>query len=105
MTVREHETVTVRPDRIHRIEPQDPVPDRVHEWRKRHWRTWMAGHCLLNGVDGERANGVDRQLIQLRGCHRTGGPVLKGGGFAHVFASNRPFFPSFSAAALPASMR
>ena len=65
MTVREHETVAVRPDRILRIEPQHPVPDRVDQRRERHGRAGMAGLGLLNGVDGEGADGIDGQLVQV----------------------------------------
>jgi len=72
MTVGEHEAVAVGPNRILRIKAHDPVPQRVDERRKRHRRAGMSGFGLLHGVDRERANRVDRQLIELRVGHRSG---------------------------------
>jgi hypothetical protein len=72
VAVGEHEPIAVRPDRILRIEAHDPVPERVDQRRQRHRRAGMPGFGLLDRIDGQRANGIDRQLIQLRGGHRSG---------------------------------
>ena len=65
MAVGQHEAVAIRPDRILRIEAHDPVPQRVDQRRQRHRRAGMARLRLLDGVDGQRADRVDRQLIEL----------------------------------------
>ena len=48
----------------------DPVPDRIDQRRQRHRRTRMSGIRLLDGIDRERADRVDRQLIEIvvRSC-------------------------------------
>ena len=71
MTVREHEAISIWPDRILRVEAQHAIPDRVDQRRECHRRAGMSGFGLLHGVDGERADGVDAQLIKLvsvKGC-------------------------------------
>jgi hypothetical protein len=70
MTVGEHEPIAVRPDRVFRIEAHDPVPERVDERRQRHRRPGMSGIRLLDRIDRQRANAIDRQLVQLRVRHR-----------------------------------
>src|SRR5215469_923181 len=63
MAVRKHETIAIGPDRVLRIEFQDTIPYRIDERRQRHGRSGVPGVGLLHGIDGERANGVDAQLI------------------------------------------
>ena len=58
--VGEHEPVAVGPDRILRIILQHPVPNRVDQRRQRHRRARMAGLGLLHGINGERADRIDR---------------------------------------------
>src|SRR5262245_33997287 len=65
MTVRKHEPITIRPDRILRVEAHDAVPDRVDHRRQRHRRARVSGLSLLDGVNRKRANGVDTQLIDF----------------------------------------
>ena len=65
MTVGEHEPIAVGPDRVVRIEMHHAVPDRVDQGRERHRRAGVAGIGLLDRVHRERADGIDRQLIQL----------------------------------------
>ena len=65
MAVGEHEAVAVRPDRVLRIEAHDPVPERIDQRRQRHGRAGMARVGLLHGIDRQRADGVDGQLIEL----------------------------------------
>src|SRR3984893_15070699 len=71
MTVGEHEPVAVRPNRVLRIEAHDAVPERVHQRRERHRGAGMSGLGPLDRIHRERANGIDRQLIQLLVSHRT----------------------------------
>ncbi len=61
-----------RPDRVLRIEPQDAVPDRVDERGERHRRAGVSGLRLLDRVDREGPDGVDRELVGLRVGHRRG---------------------------------
>src|SRR5215813_537409 len=68
MAVREHEAITIWPDRIVRVETQDTVPDRIYQRRERHRRAGVPGFGLLNRVDRKRADGVDAQLIKLLVC-------------------------------------
>ena len=87
VTVGEHEAIAVRPDRILRIEAHDPVPERVDERRQRHRRAGMAGLRLLNRIDRQRANAIDRQLIQLRSGHRSRRIHCGAGDSTHFYAS------------------
>src|SRR5262245_4515577 len=64
MAVRKYEAITIGPDRIVRIKAQDPIPDRIDQWRQCHRRAWVSGLGLLHGVDRKRANGVDAKLIE-----------------------------------------
>ena len=60
VAIREDEPVAVGPDRVLRIEAHDAIPNRVNQRRQRHWRTGMPGLGLLDRIDRERANCVDR---------------------------------------------
>src|SRR4029450_8819550 len=68
MPHREHEAVTVSPDRVVGIEAQLPLPERIDDGRQRHWRPRVAGVGLLHGVHRERADRVDAELVQF-GAH------------------------------------
>ena len=59
VTVRQHKAIAIGPDRILRIETEYAVPDRVDEWCEGHGCTRVSGFRLLNGINRERANGVD----------------------------------------------
>jgi hypothetical protein len=65
VAVGQHEAVAIGPDRVLRIEAQDLVPDRVDQRRQRHRRAGMTGLRLLDGLDRERADRIDRELIEL----------------------------------------
>ena len=67
--VRQDEPVAVRPDRVFRVEVHHPVPERVDERREGHRRSGMAGLRLLDRVDRQGADRVDRQLLEVRGAH------------------------------------
>src|SRR5215831_433143 len=68
MAVRKHETIAIGPDRVLGIKFQDTIPYRVDERRERHGRSGMPGVGLLHGIDGERTNRVDAQLIKFCGA-------------------------------------
>src|SRR5262249_50091076 len=68
VTIRQHEAITIGPDRILWIEAEDAIPDRVDKWSQRHGCAGMSGLSLLHGVDRKRADGVDAQLIELCGA-------------------------------------
>ena len=65
MAVGQHEAVAAGPDRVLRVEVQDPVPQRVDQRRQRHRRAGMARLRLLDRIDGQRADGVDGELVEL----------------------------------------
>ena len=96
VAVREHEAVAVGPDRILRVEAHDPVPDRVDQRRQRHRRAGVPGLGLLDRVDREGADGVDRELVEIRAGQRAG--------FAHGFASTPALDLASSAAAWSATI-
>ena len=73
VTVGEDEPIAVRPDRIVRIEAHHAVPHRVDEGRQRHRCAGMARLRLLDRVDRERADGVDRQFVEVYVGHPFGG--------------------------------
>jgi hypothetical protein len=73
MAIGQHETVAIGPDRILRVEVHDPVPDRIDQRRQRHRRAGMSGLRLLHGIDRQRADRVDRQLIEFVVGHATFG--------------------------------
>ena len=60
---REHEPVAVGPLRILRVVLQVPLPEDVGHGSGAERQTGMARFRLLNGVDRERANRVDAQLV------------------------------------------
>src|SRR5262245_124267 len=74
VAVREHEAISIWPDRIVRVETEDKVPDCIYQRRDRHRRAWVPGFRLLNRVDRKRADGVDAQLIKLRVCQMVNCP-------------------------------
>src|SRR5262245_35229502 len=76
MAIGQHEAIAVGPDRILRVEAYDPVPDRVDERCQRHRRARMARLRLLDRVDGQGTDRVDRQLIELFLGHATRLPFL-----------------------------
>ncbi len=63
VTHRVHVAVPVRPDRVVRIEAQEPLPERVGHGRHRHRRPRMARVRRLDGVDRQRPDRVDRQDV------------------------------------------
>jgi hypothetical protein len=63
---REDEPVAVRPDRIFGVKPQIILPERVNDGRHGHWRAWMAGVRLLDGVHAKGPDGVNRDRTDFR---------------------------------------
>src|SRR5262249_10587463 len=68
MAVRKHEAIAIGPDRVPRIKFEHTIPYRIDKRRERHWRSGVSGVGLLHGIDGERANRVDAQLIKFCGA-------------------------------------
>ena len=69
MPRRQHKPVPVRPDRIRRIEPENFLPQGVHNWRHRHRGPRMPGVRGLNGVNAQGANRVDAQGVDIWSCN------------------------------------
>ncbi len=107
VAVGQHEAVAVGPDRVLGVEAHDPVPQRVDQRRQRHRRAGMAGLRLLDRIDRQGADAVDRQLVELDFCHRRvgarGGGRGDAGGSIHLCASSFCLAPSGPAAAGSAS--
>ena len=91
----QHEAVPVRPDRILGVEAQEALPETVGDGRHRHRGPRMAGVRLLDGVHGERADGVDAQPV---------GPVLREGEVTGTGRRHTPFSTSISAEGAPCRM-
>ncbi len=64
---RQDEPVPVGPDRVLRVEPQDPLPQRVRHRSHRHRRSRMARVRCLDGVHAQRADRGDRQGVRIGG--------------------------------------
>ena len=62
---REDETVAVRPVRVRRVVVHHLGVEEVRERRERHGGAGMPGVRLLDGIHRERADGVDRQLLDV----------------------------------------
>ena len=60
VTIREYEPVAVRPDPILGIETHHAVPKRVDQRREGHRRSRVSGLRLLDRIDRERPDRVDR---------------------------------------------
>ena len=65
MAGREHEPVPIRPDRVLRIEAEKALPERVDHRGHGHRSSGMARVRLLDGVDAERADGGDGELVGI----------------------------------------
>jgi hypothetical protein len=65
VTIRKHKAIAIRPNRILRIETEDTIPKDVDERSKGHRGTGVSGMGLLNGINRERADRIDAQLIEL----------------------------------------
>ena len=70
MAGRQHEAVAVGPQRIGRVVAQKLLPQRIGDRRDAHRRAGMAGLRLLHGVDGERADGIDAQPVDVLHANR-----------------------------------
>ena len=79
----EHEAVAVRPVGVRRGMVQEPRPQRVRHRRHAHRGAGMAGVGLLDAVDGQGADRVDGEQVELlggEGGHRGEAPVRGGDG-------------------------
>src|SRR5215831_11930534 len=59
VAVGQHETITVGPDWILRIEAENAIPDRIDQRCEGHGRAGMSRVGLLHGVHGQGANSID----------------------------------------------
>ena len=75
----EDEAIAVGPKRVGGIVIQKMLPEGVDDGGEAHRRAGMAGIGLLDGVDGQGANGVDTKLVE-RFCSLTVAPARGGGG-------------------------
>ena len=66
MAGRQHEAVAVGPQRIGRVVAQKLLPQRIGDRRNAHRRAGMARLRLLHGVDGQCADGIDTQPVDVR---------------------------------------
>ena len=60
VSVREHESVAIWPNRILGIETHDTIPNGINQRRERHRRAGVPGLSLLYRIYREGTNGVDR---------------------------------------------
>ena len=61
----EHEAVAVRPFGVFRVVPHEARPQHVGDGRGFHGKARMAAVGLLDGVDGQHADGVDASLLEI----------------------------------------
>ncbi len=71
MAAGEHEAIAVGPGGVRRIVAQVPRPQNVGERREGHRCARMPGVGLLHRIHGQRADGVDAQLVEI-GARRGG---------------------------------
>ena len=72
---REHESVAIGPMGVGRVVAEKALPERIGGRRGIHRRARVPGLCLLDGVDGQRANGVDAEPVErLRSGHDASRP-------------------------------
>ena len=62
---RKHEAISIEPERIARVVLEEILENDVPHRRGAEWQTGMTGIRLLNGVDREGANRVDRERFKL----------------------------------------
>src|ERR1700693_265244 len=62
----QNEAITIGPERIEGIVAKEILPERVHDRSEAHRGAGMAGVGLLDRIDGESANGIDAELIEIR---------------------------------------
>ena len=60
---RQHEAVSPRPVRVGGVVPQEVLPQRIRHRGGPQRRAGMAAVGPLHGIDGQRADGVDRQVL------------------------------------------
>ena len=67
---RQDEAVAIRPVRVRRGVAQEARPDGVGHRRRAHRGTRVARVGLLDAIDGQRADGVDGELVEVGDGHR-----------------------------------
>ncbi len=74
MSHRQHESISIRPNRIRRIEPEDSLPETVGDRSHGHRGARMTGVGLLHGIHRKRTDRIDAGLVELGVCHY--GPLI-----------------------------
>src|SRR5258708_11205801 len=69
VSIRENESITVRPNRIERVEAHHTIPKGVDQRRECHRCAWVSRLGRLNRVNGEGADGVDGELFSFLVAH------------------------------------
>ena len=66
MTVGQYESIPIGPMGVGWVVPQVPIPERDGHFSHAHWSPWVARIGLLDGVHGERPDGVGERVSVLR---------------------------------------
>ena len=75
----EDEAVAVGPDRIGRVEPEEPLPQGVGDRCHRHRGAGVARVGRLHGVHAQRADGGDGEVVEVGGVGRRGHSLVEHG--------------------------
>ena len=78
VTGTQHEAVAVGPVRVGRRVPQEARPQHVRHRRGAHRRARVTRVRLLHGVDRQRPDGVDGELVEIGGEGHRAGSVVGG---------------------------
>src|SRR6185312_2571411 len=65
VSIGKDKAITVGPDGKLRIVTEKTLPEQISHRRQGHGSSRMPGICLLHGVHGQRADGVDAELIDI----------------------------------------
>ena len=65
MTGGKNEAVTIEPTRICRVVFKEEVPENIGHGSRAHRHSRMAAVGLLHGVNREKADGVDAEVINV----------------------------------------
>ncbi|MNI89550.1 hypothetical protein D3C73_1469590 [compost metagenome] len=71
MSGRQYEPVAVDPFRVAWVMLHKPGPQLIGHWSRAHWHAGMAGIRFVDSVDSQRADGIDRFLLNgcVKQCH------------------------------------
>jgi hypothetical protein len=66
MAIGQNEAISIGPMGVGWGMPQVPIPERDGHFSHAHWSPWVARIGLLDGVHGERPDGVGERVSVLR---------------------------------------